>query len=440
MRDTPKSPQHLKNTLTAENKAHLMDFVAQGDRREPFVFVGREDILQDIEQQLRQTRQAGRSVQNARVLHGPPGSGKSSVLLELEGIYKDNANILPVHLAGNDLTNQVKVAKAFVKACGVDPEVLHQEHTTRLAGSFSIAWVGVNIEKGRSEASPSDQLLQGSADTWSIVKRYLELPAQTVFLVLVDEAQRVERDRRSENNAVLLDLFDGRTGEVGCMAVFAGLSDTSAQLKLAGASPRLVSDGLRQVGPLEKDNVRALVGAFLTHAAFGLDALPLDHDAIADVIVAASDCYPRHVQSYLRGLAKEFGRDEAQIDISKALDRGRAFRVDFYKEIVGDAELDEFADALSLLTKRTPANEDFRFYDITKIAEDELGMSREDAKRSFMRAIHCGLIERHEDGASLAAPLKFSVPSFRTYASTGFDKTRTLKLLRELEESATGTF
>ncbi len=35
---------------------------------------------------------------------------------------------------------------------------------------------------------------------------------------------------------------------------------------------------------------------------------------------------------------------------------------------------------------------------------------------------------------ALHSPLRFSVPSLRTYASTGFDKMNTRKVLREAEE------
>lgn len=254
-----------------------------------------------------------------------------------------------------------------------------------------------------------------------------------VFLVLVDEAQGLEPDPGSRDNNIAIKLAHGTTEQIKARVVFGGLSDTPSRLRKVGVSKRLASGSLHQLGVLTSDEAFDLIKAFLNHAPFGLDRLQFDHDLITKTIVQASDCYPRHVQAYLTGLATEFS-ENAHIDIDRALDAGRMHRIDFYEEIITDADLRGFKCVIASLAQSKPFDEPIVFGDFAQATQDILGMKEDDVWDALEQAIHGGVLEHDRARPALHSPLRFSVPSLRTYASTGFDKMNTRKVLREAEE------
>ncbi len=412
----------MENILSETQKDALKAFASKGDRREPFMFVGRGDILDDVETQLRETREAERSVQNARVIRGAPGSGKSSVLGELQRRYSDT-NVVPVALSGEMLNHPVKIAEAVATACGFGQSAIHGASVQSVSGGIHSPLAGFSIALDRRARLPVEELESG-VSPWSVLSRCINIPQDTVFLFLIDEAQRVERDDASGNNEIALGLLDGATGEMKITTVFGGLLDTPVRLRAVGGSPRLVADGLHRIGALAEEEVHDLVRAFLGHEPFGLYELPIDMQAAARTIADESDCYPRHVQSYLRGIAKAFSSNHQSVGIEDAMNTGRAYRVQFYGEILANADMDEFGEALIEFVKQAPDNKEFNFYDVDAIARERFGMNREAAKESFKRAIHCGVLEPCDEMSPLlASPMKFPVPSLRTFVATGLDHT-----------------
>ncbi len=423
----------MENPLSKDNKEALLTFLDKRDRGVAFRFVGRDNILTTIERQLRLTQEEQRSLPNADVIQGPPGSGKSVLLKELQERYQGSATVAPVMLSGEDLHDRVSVAEAFVEACGIDPDVLHHSTSTRIGGSFGLSWLGASIDSNRHQPPPSEQIQTGRSSIWSALSRYLDMPEETTFLVLVDETQRVESDPDSDKNNTAIKLADGSTGKMKICVVFGGLSDTSSRLKRVGVSPRLASDSMHRLGTFTRDEAQELVHAFLTHEPFGLTTLGLNQDNIINAVTRASDCYPRHVQSYLRGLAWEFA-NEASIDLQRALNRGREYRVGFYEEIIRDAELQDFQNVLSAVAQSSGPNESFEFDDLAKAAKQGVNMPRADVWQAVEKAVHSGVLERDLEQSSPSEHFRFPVPSLQTYAFTGFNRSHTLKRLYEAEE------
>ena len=176
---------------------------------------------------------------------------------------------------------------------------------------------------------------------------------------------------------------------------------------------------------------------FLAYEPFGLDTLPLPNEAIAKTIVKESDCYPRHVQGYLHGLAQAFLEQtpkDLDICLKKAFELGRENRISFYEEIIRDAQLRDFQSVIGGLAHSKGLDEPFGFDDVADIAKARFDMSRDQVWDNVEHAIHSGVLEPDPDQPGLGTPLRFPVPSFRTYAFSGFDRALTLKLLRDVEE------
>ena len=66
----------------------LRDFIAAGEKSPPPVFVGREDVISDILAAAKRAWRPGKGRHGepgmTRIVHGAPGSGKSSVLGEMQ--------------------------------------------------------------------------------------------------------------------------------------------------------------------------------------------------------------------------------------------------------------------------------------------------------------------------------------------------------------------
>ncbi len=423
----------MENTLSEDNREALKTFLDRRDRGAAFRFVGRAQILHTIERQLRLTREEGRSLPNADVVQGPPGSGKSVLLEELRKRYQDSDAVVPVMLLGEDMNNQVSVARAFIEACGINAAVLDDAKSETVSGSLGFTWLGGERGSHTGQLSASERIQSGALSVWSALNLYLQGLTDKTFLVLVDETQRLSADTDAGKNLSAIKLADGNTERIQTCAVFGGLSDTSARLKRFGASPRKAAGSTHQLAAFEPQEVFELVSAFLAHEPFGLDALPLNHEATAEKIIKMSDCYPRHVQGYLNGLAQAFC-EQPSIDLNRAFELGREHRVSFYEEIVRDAELRDFQSVIGDVVQSRNLDAPFGFEDIAEVAKARFGMARGEVWDNVERAIHSGVLEPDPDQPGLGTPLRFPVPSFRTYVLSGCDRALTLKLLRDVEE------
>ena len=418
--------------LTEENIDALKALAARGEREPPLVFVGRKDILDDIEPQVRRTRAEGKTLANARIIQGPPGSGKTSFLNECHERYGKNTDVvIPIRLSGEHLNNPADVATAFVESCGFGEQVLGEAHQSEVSGHAGIRWIGLKGSYGSSRMSPLDRIAQGIS-VFRLVGDYIDATENATFLVLVDETQRIVKDQGQSVNRLGVALADGTTGKLRIMTVFAGLSDTGAALAKAGVSPRLTQDGTHQLGALDEESVQELLSAFFGDPNFGLQELESEQKSeIAAAIVTASECYPRHLHGYVRALALECANNRGRIDIDSLLEQGHEMRIRYYDDLLRFAGVNNYMDAVSRVVRRKAAHEGFTLQEIDKIAKDECGMSSEETTTAHEKAVHGGLLEEDTTRPILECGVRMPIPSFRSYAATGFDRALTLKQMRE---------
>ena len=426
----------IENTLSEAHKDALQRFARMGDRREPLAFVGRQDILQDIDIQLQETRAAKRTLSNARIIQGPPGAGKTSILSELDRRYADTGSVVPIRLFGEELRNPVAVGTAFIESCGFDANVLGTSHSKAVTGRMGLRWVGAEGSYGSQSTTPQDRIERG-APVLRLLDDYIHLPTDTTLLVLVDETQRIRADRDDDVNTVAAALVDGNTGKLKTFTVFGGLSDTGARLTSAGVSPRITQGARHRLGALEESAARELIAVLLEHDRFGLRQLPArNKEILTNAIISASECYPRHMYAYMQSLALEFSSDQARIGLQQMMDIGHGLRIDYYDDLLSFAGVERFAGAISRLLRTKRIDEGMTYDELEDIALIQFGMSPEQIEASYDRAIHCGILEVDTALPMPERHLRFPIPSLRSYAATGFDRTQTLALMRGVLQGA----
>jgi len=422
----------IENTLSAAHKDALRKFARMGERREPLAFVGRQSVMQDIDNQLQETADAKRTLSNARVIQGPPGSGKTSILSELEKRYANCGTVVPIRLFGEELRNPVAVSTAIIEGCGLDASVLGRSHSKSVSGRIGVRWIGAQGSYGSQSTTPQDRLERG-VPVLRLLDDYIDLPADTTLLVLVDEAQRIRADRDDDINTVAVALADGSTGKLTTFTVFGGLSDTGARLTEAGVSPRITQGAKHRLSSLEEPAARQLVSVLLEHERFGL--MNLDERAkafLTDAMIAASECYPRHLYAYMQSLALAFSSDQKHIDLNQLLETGHALRIDYYDDLLSFASLERYAVAIAKLLECKSQGEGFTYDEVEETAIRQCGMSSEQVANSYEKAIHCGILEIDTALPIPERHLRIPIPSLRTYAAVGFDRTRALgKLLSD---------
>jgi len=418
----------LQKPLTQSNREALYHFSRTEDREPPLVFVGREAPIEDIEYALRRTREAGRTLSNIRIVQGPPGSGKTSLLHQVAGRYETQGAVVPVRLSGEVLTSPIAVASSFIRACGFEPQVLSRSHTKAAQGGFGIRWLGATLTSSVNDLDPMTRLSQG-APLWDVLDNFLQVPSGCMFLVLVDEAQRISPDDRNDKNVIATQLHDGNTGELIITTVFGGLSDTASQLAAVGIS-RPPESCIHHLSSLTSDETQEAIEGFLDHDDFGLVLSPNDRQLLVRVIVQVSEGYPRHLHSYFRGLARTLSDQTKSFDLEQVLAHGHEMRINFCEMRLNMADLGAYERALIDFAKENP---EAHAIDSERILERAMqrGQTRTEAMKSHQNAIHCGVIDRAPSTARDKEQVCFPIPSFRTYMGTGGDREKTRALMTE---------
>ncbi len=405
-------PMHIENTLTDDNRAALASLIGRGERDEPFLFVGRERIFEDIEEQLRQVNEKGMSFDNAAIIQGPPGSGKTSVLRELEHRYDAAAQVIPVHLDGHQLSDGFSVAKTFLKSSGFE-RLLQQQATQKwIHGHLGDKHIGLKAGYETTTHAFRQRFKDGEF-VWDVLEECLDVPPGTTFLVLIDEAQQVMPDTSSDINRIAITLARGKTENLRTVTVFAGLPDTGSRLSDVGVSPRLTTDVKHSLGSLSGEMTRIILDAFWSHPPFGFPDMPRStRETFNDAIAYVSEGYPRHLQSYLRGIASAFLCETPAVTLKHVLDIGHTLRIDFYKDVISRVDHPDYIKSIGACLRTARP---LTVPEVQMIAVDEYGMPLAEAQSAFKKALHCGLVEIDDSKDEDAEHLRVPIPSLQTY-------------------------
>jgi len=232
----------------------LQEFVAREEGSPPPVFVGREDILHDIETAgSRVWKGAGAEAHGnpkaTRIVQGAPGSGKSSIIAELIKRLKEKMDPL-VEVSTVPIPRVVRVS----------PEM-----------------VADDLPKWRAPV-----------------------------ILAIDEAQSFTGGR-STTHAGFLRSIHNSDSNLPLLLVLAGLGDTADKARemnlTRGRYPH-------EIGSLEPDEVGEFMLAFCNRFGIG----PQSHEESLMKLAAPSEGWPRHLHFSLQSLGREVMMTEGNMD------------------------------------------------------------------------------------------------------------------------------
>ena len=277
------------------DRGGLSDFTLLGEKMPPPVFVGRQDVIDDIVGIARLAwRMERKSLPaNTRIVQGAPGAGKSSILAELEkrlnleGRASGAPRILNLNSA--DIAGPEGVLRPLAELVNPDEagDFLAQYQQTRNVGG-DIGLPGVSLG-GRLETSTIRDApvpeLQAFA-RWvraGSVNQDLAGPV----IIAIDEAQRFSQREDSPLARLFQGLHDGTSG-LPLTLVLAGLGDTERKASEMGLTRVSNVHGIGRFGTIE---VRELMPGFCRH--FGI-SIGNCHERLLGLADPAEG-WPRHL-------------------------------------------------------------------------------------------------------------------------------------------------
>lgn len=436
-----EKPLRLTRPYTDEEaRANLLKFARRGDRNDPPNFVGRKEIIERVVQDVEECKQntSGRECFTS-VIQGAPGSGKTSLLNEIEKQMQEDPGsigelLIVVPMRWEQLSSASRVASALIDAYSERHRYLSENVTTTKGWLAGFKGAGVRKETTTHNMTIEEQV-QADERPWPAVIDTLPLDLKnSVFLLLIDEAQNIEScGRESGKNSLVTNLHDGfqATDGLKIVPVFAGLSDTASVLAMRGASR--LRDSTIPLSRLMDDETEDIVTRWLQHPSFGFEGLfsKSDVDRVSKMIAVASEGWPRHINAYLRGLASSVlthtSNKGMTVDLGEAIERGHESRLIYYGDRLLIARLGDYEKVIRDSAQRSPdkyVTDDT----LSKVAKGDYGMADSVIKSSLDQAIHAGILEpvsvldRHR--------FKFPIPSLLTYMQVGWDQDKFKERMR----------
>ena len=416
--------------MTAFQRDALQDFVDDGAKDHPPVFVGREDLLGEILTKAHRTLVRVRSGQqavpgNAIIIQGAPGAGKSSVLSELA-----TQNIQPhvpktLEISSVELCDQFPDVLRAIGALGITPKSQLRKLAQTVARTLgNLALLDV---LGRADLSLNLATLFQSHNIETIGSLHQVFPASqwdSPVIVAVDEAQNLSPSRDSTYSRFLQAIHEART-KLPLTRVCAGLGDTQSRLRDLG-----LTHGIRahSLGSLTRAECSELLDRFCAH--FGVTMEKCRGRALA--VMDTTDGWPRHVHWAQQALAEAAlepginGNLDRITDWDRVQARSDALRHGYYatqfsqdmavsRKLVGRVMFELGKSRME--GQHTTIGQVIDWVD----AYADSGASREwripkghDAESYVTHLIHCGALQDDPDTGQLTCP----IPSFQRYIIT----------------------
>ena len=398
----------------------LQGFIARGEKSPPPVFVGRENVLGDIEKAGRlawkrrnpasyhpQPTRHG-APKNTRIIQGAPGAGKSSILAELvkRSGERDGApgqSRVVTLSTGLLMTSLPKAIRMIAVAAGMP-----QEWWRRHSGSLSFG-VDALLASAEDEMSWARDPDNAPENLNALAARLAPAKWQAPVIVAVDEAQRLPGPMHAQHALFLQGIHDADSG-LPLNLVLAGLGDTR---DAANAMDMISGLTIHEIGGLEAGESATLMRDFCRH--FGID--PEGHEVRLDALAAPCEGWPSHLHHALQALAQEALRCDGDLERVDWDRIGTAAAESRTRYCLGQqsAEMDE-ADGLTAVVM-SRLEDGMKMSGVLRLIEENLmdvaghrlpkGLS---SKGFYTHLAHCGALQKREDGT-----VHCPIPSFRTY-------------------------
>ncbi|MCY4274651.1 MAG: ATP-binding protein [Gammaproteobacteria bacterium] len=412
------------------NSSVLRQFIDEGEKRAPPVFVGRDDILDDILSISKRSWKPGAWFRegnhgiagNTRIVHGAPGAGKSSVLRKLRdwemtpsvalGLSRIKPRVLLLNsaLIARPLDILKPLASLICKRKAPD---FVERYERSLSLGVNLGNAGITMQRQtRSYQNPS---LTGIVDFQHWIDFLPKLSRlKSPVIIAIDEAQRFNHDASSPVAQVLQALHDN-AWNLPLTLVLAGLGDTldkSRKMQLTGGTK------LHEVGCLSFKQKQQVMQGFCQ--TFGINAEGFENRLVT--YAEPSEDWPRHLHFAQAILGQELLKNHGDI---RALDwilldeEFRKSRIRYYQS----QQSNPMRSLLSLMaTVMEQFKTDMKLEDIKELIEgnvksqagfdleNSLLEGRRDAYELIRHLVHQGALQEAESGIFYSP-----IPSFRSF-------------------------
>ena len=271
------------------NRARIREYLRQGEGAPPPVFVGHDDVLNDI---LVTAKDSAGQSKKTHVVQGAPGAGKTSLLHEMQKRWTGEdgfPRVVALH-STQLLYNSLNGVGAVLEAWTMDEGKWKRTLTDRIKRLS-----GIGIGPGGLSMEFSD--VQIPETLYMVANRYPVKEQARPIIVAVDEAQRLSRGQTAPEALFLQEIHDGGSG-LPLILVLAGLSDTDARAREMHLTRGRT---VHEVRPLTQAQARD----FMRRLAlwFGLDTSR--HNTRLEALADICDGWPRHLRFAGVSLAEE---------------------------------------------------------------------------------------------------------------------------------------
>jgi len=321
----------------AQLKASLREMAMVGERADPLVFGGRENIIEDVMQFARRLPPTGPRG-NTVVIDGPPGAGKTALICEIaRRLSREGASPI-LQLEPPSRQEVADIYAQLAAALAGAPLEAGRTTTRREAGlAFRPGGIGAVASKDETVAPPSiesplavDNLRAGRA--WQSDER---------AVVFIDEIQNLTSNRDADECRLARALHT--QDRIPVLLVCSGLSNSQDILERAGLS-RIGTGNRFSLSPLAVDE--ALTCARSTFDLVRNMGLPGSDKAAsewAERVAYACDGWPRHLQNYFNACWTTLGSQDTpsldSADLEAAMSLGDELREKYYADRIARTSL-----------------------------------------------------------------------------------------------------
>lgn len=400
-------------TAPGPDIADLRAFSLEDDRLPPAAFVGRQDIIADIEHAVAVASAGGAAVRGrTRLVFGAPGAGKTALLHELARRWRaraadGDANApVPVDCEPGELASPVAFTEAVLSA--LIPELSYDVATATAAeGGGGVPGVaGLRVSRTTSVPSLVESVQVGRTP-WAAIREATHPDRlSSPIVLLVDEAQNMPGDPGADGRTRLLSEIHGGRHGLPIVAVLGGLGDSKQVMARRGIS-RFARDAVHSLPLLtDAESGEAVERFFSRHRiGGGEEARVRWRRRIAE----ACNGWPQHLHNYLCGAARvlaDAGGDLEYADLAAALAAGDGWRREYYDARLEGVNAD--LPAVAIVVGRIPES-GAPMHRIAEWCREATGTTGQGSDL-HARMIHDGVLQEMPGGL-VTCP----IPSFRRY-------------------------
>ena len=397
----------------------LRGFTAAGEGSPPPVFVGREDVISDIlaaaERAWRPGADRHGEPKMTRIVQGAPGSGKSSVVAELQSrLLRTETGAVPrlLTVSSTRLTTEAGVADVLAAVAAAartekkDWRAVGRDVFARIrrdVGGVSVAGTGVAL---RANDMPDPAALAALEKT--LPGRKWPRPV----ILAVDEAQNLPSDKHTPAGQLFRGIHEADTG-LPLTLVLAGLGDTPDVAGKMGLTRGLTQHPVGGLSDAETDELmRGFCGRFGIKTAGAEDRLA--------ALAAPCEGWPRHLHFALQAFGSAVlaaGGDAARISWDGVFAAAAGSRRAYYRA-QQDVAMRESGNLVGAVMFELDRN--LSAMEIISLIERKASDSRPeggwslppgaDARSFNNHLVHQGALQTDEDGR-----FRCPIPSFRSF-------------------------